>query len=190
LINPNLFPGDAAGNFPAASLHSRIIPMWKKDYIGGAVFIVLGVLIWVFTFQFPVLPGGHPGPSLFPRVLGTLFIFFSLIVILEGWRKSKRPPPPTSIETAEELREGNVIIIAEKNHFNSVLVIILIAAFIVAAPYLGFIITGGAVLFTLMWKLHVKPIKGFIISVLVICSIYSVFAKILRVPLPQGFLWW
>ena len=164
--------------------------MWSKDYIGGVFFIVLGVLIWVGTSQLPVLPGGHPGPSLFPRVLGTLFIFFSLIVILEGWRKSKMPPPPTPIETAEELREGNVIIVAEKNHFNSVLVIILIAAFIAAAKYLGFIITGGPVLFILMWKLQVKPIKAFIISALVICFIYSVFAKILRVPLPQGFLWW
>jgi putative tricarboxylic transport membrane protein len=164
--------------------------MGKNDYIGAGAFIALGVFIWAVSFQFPVLPGGHPGPSLFPRILGTLFIFFSLIVILEGWRKSKMPPPPTPIETAEELREGNVIIIAEKNHFNSVLVIILIAAFIAAAKYLGFIITGGAVLFILMWKLQVKPIKAFIISALVICFIYSVFAKILRVPLPQGFLWW
>jgi hypothetical protein len=38
--------------------------------------------------------------------------------------------------------------------------------------------------------LHVKPLKSLIISAVVICFIYSVFAKILRVPLPHGFLWW
>jgi len=159
--------------------------MGKNDYIGAGVFIALGVFIWAVSFQFPVLPGGHPGPSLFPRVLGTLFIFFSLIVILQGRRKSKTPPPP-----AEDDEGGNVTLIGEKNYFNAVLVIILIAAFIAFAKYLGFILTGGAVLFILMWKLHVKPHISLIISAVVMCIIYSVFSKGLRVPLPQGFLWW
>ena len=81
-------------------------------------------------------------------------------------------------------------LIGKENYFNAVLVIILIAAFIALAPHLGFIITGGAVLFILMWKLNVKPLKSFIISALIICMIYSVFSKGLRVPLPHGFLWW
>jgi len=157
--------------------------MGKNDYIGAGIFIALGVFIWAVSFQFPVLTGGHPGPSLFPRVLGTLFILFSLIVILQGRRKSKTPPP------AED-EGGNVIIIGKENYFNAVLVIILIAAFIALAGHLGFIITGGAVLFILMWKLHVRPLAGLIISAIVICLIYSVFAKGLRVPLPHGFLWW
>jgi putative tricarboxylic transport membrane protein len=180
--------GKRSGRFPTAfpSFHSEeFTRMGKKDYIGGVIFICLGIFIWVLSFQFPVLPDKHPGPSLFPRVLGTLFIFFSLIVILEGWRKSKMPPPPPA-----EDEGGNVIITGKENYFNPVLVIILIGTFIALARYLGFIITGGAVLFILMWKLHVKPLKSFIISAIVICFIYSVFAKILRVPLPQGFLWW
>jgi putative tricarboxylic transport membrane protein len=158
--------------------------MGKNDYIGAGIFIALGVFIWAVSFQFPVLSGGHPGPSLFPRVLGTLFIFFSLIVILEGRRKSKTPPP------AAEDKEGNVTLIGEKNYFNAVLVIILIAAFIALVERLGFIITGGAVLVILMWKLHVKPLKGLIISAVVMCIIYSVFSKGLRVPLPHGVVWW
>ncbi len=158
--------------------------MGKNDYIGAGIFIALGVFIWALSFQFPVLAGGHPGPSLFPRVLGTLFIVFSLIVIHEGRQKSKAPPPP------EEDEGGNVTIIGKENYFNAVLVIILIAAFILAAPHLGFIITGGAVLIILMWKLHVKPVKAVIVSAVVICFIYTVFAKGLRVPLPRGFLGW
>ena len=105
--------------------------------------------------------------------------------ILEGRRKSQTPPPP-----AEDDEGGNVKLIGEKNYFNAVLVIILIAAFIALANHLGFIITGGAVLFILMWKLHVTPLKSFIISAVVMCMIYSVFSKGLRVPLPHGFLWW
>ncbi len=158
--------------------------MGKKDYIGPGIFIALGVFIWAVSFQFPVLPGGHPGPSLFPRVLGTLFIFFSLIVIGESRRKSKAAPPPPEDEG------GNVTITGKENYFNAVLVIILIAAFIVGAPHLGFIITGGMVLVILMWKLHVKPVRAVLISAVIICFIYMVFAKGLRVPLPHGFVGW
>ena len=159
--------------------------MGKNDYIGAGFFIALGIFIWAVSFQFPVLPGGHPGPSLFPRILGTLFIFFSLIVILEGRRKPKTPPPP-----AEDDEGGNVTLIGKENYFNAVLVIILIAAFIALAERLGFIISGGAVLFILMRKLQVKTPTSLIISAVVICLIYSVFSKGLRVPLPHGFLWW
>jgi len=152
--------------------------MGKNDYIGGGIFTALGVFIWALTFQFPVLDDGHPGPSLFPRVLGTLFIVFGSMVILNGWRagRSETPPPPE-----EEV---------QLNYFNPFLVIILIAAFIALAPKLGFIITGAAVLIILMMKLRVSPLKSSVVSILLICFIYLVFSKVLRVPLPQGFLGW
>ena len=152
--------------------------MGKNDYIGGGIFTALGVFIWALTFQFPVLDDGHPGPSLFPRVLGTLFIVFGSMVILSGWRagRAETLPPPE-----EEVR---------LNYFNPFLVIILIAAFIALAPKLGFIITGAAILIILMMKLRVSPLKSSIISVLLICFIYFVFSKVLRVPLPHGLLGW
>jgi putative tricarboxylic transport membrane protein len=161
--------------------------MGKKDCIGGGIFACLGIVIWVLTFSFPELDAvgsgrAHPGPSLFPRVLGTLFIFFGSLVIFSGWRTGKLPPPPPPPQ-----EEGGVII-APLNYFNPVLVIILIAAFIALAPKLGFIIMGAAVLTVLMIKLHVAPFKSVIISVCVICIIYLIFAKILRVPLPRGIL--
>ncbi len=159
--------------------------MGKNDYIGAGIFIAFGVFIWAVSFQFPVLPGGHPGPSLFPRILGSLIIFFSLIVILQGRRKPKTPPPP-----AEDDEGGNVTLIGKENYFNAVLVIILIAAFVVLAERLGFILSGGAVLFILMRKLQVKTLTSLIVSAVVICIIYSIFSKGLRVPLPHGLLWW
>jgi putative tricarboxylic transport membrane protein len=152
--------------------------MGKNDYIGGGIFTALGIFIWALTFQFPVLDDGHPGPSLFPRVLGTLFILFGSMVILSGWRagSSETPAPP-----GEEV---------QLNYFNPFLVIILIAAFIALAPKLGFIITGAAILIILMMKLRVSPLKSSIVSVVLICFIYLVFSKVLRVPLPHGLLGW
>lgn len=152
--------------------------MGTKDYIGGGIFTALGVFIWALTFQFPILDDGHPGPSLFPRVLGTLFIFFGSMVILSGWRAGKA-------EAAAPSEEG-----LQLNYFNPFLVIILIAAFIALARKLGFIITGAAILTILMMKLRVSPLKSSIISVFLICFIYLVFSKVLRVPLPHGLLGW
>jgi putative tricarboxylic transport membrane protein len=159
--------------------------MGKNDYIGAGCFITLGIFIWVVSFHFPVLPGGHPGPSLFPRILGSLFIFFSLIVILQARRKPKTPPL-----SAENDEGGNVTLIGKENYFNAVLVIILIAAFVVLTERLGFILSGGAVLFILMRKLQVKTLTSLTVSAVVVCIIYSIFSKGLRVPLPHGLLWW
>ena len=97
--------------------------MGSKDYVGGGIFIALGILIFSTTFSFPILDGGHPGPSLFPRVLAILFIFFGGIVVLQGWRSAK-------VKTEEFPEEEG----PPPNRFNPILVIILIAAFIALAP--------------------------------------------------------
>jgi putative tricarboxylic transport membrane protein len=157
--------------------------MGKNDYIGGGIFTGLGIFIWVYTWHFPVLmeaSGRHPGPALFPRVLASLFILFGLMVILNGWRASSSKTP---------FRE-EVVVGLKPNYFNPVLVVILIVAFIFLTPKLGFIITGTAILAILMMKLQVRPIKSLITSVVLTCFVYFMFATMLRVPLPRGFLGW
>jgi putative tricarboxylic transport membrane protein len=152
--------------------------MGKKDYIGGGLFMALGVFLWAMTFQFPVLDDAHPGPSLFPRVLGTLFIIFGAMVVFNGWR---------SIKIKEEANSEEQIPL---NYFNPILVIILIAVFIALANKLGFIITGVAILFTLMTKLRVSLLKSSIVSIALVCFVYIIFSKLLRVPLPMGLIGW
>ena len=153
--------------------------MGKKDYIGGGIFMALGVFLWVMTFQFPVLDDAHPGPSLFPRVLGTLFIFFGAMVVYSGWRSTQKKEEPQPEEEQIPL-----------NYFNPILVIILIAIFIALANKLGFIITGVAILITLMVKLRVSLLKSSLVSIALVCFVYMIFSKLLRVPLPMGLLGW
>jgi putative tricarboxylic transport membrane protein len=69
-------------------------------------------------------------------------------------------------------------------------VIILIAAFIAAANKLGFIISGVAILFILMMKLRVSLLRSSIVSVVLVCFVFLIFSKLLRVPLPIGLLGW
>jgi putative tricarboxylic transport membrane protein len=157
--------------------------MGKNDYVGGGIFTGLGIFIWVYTWHFPVLMeagGRHPGPSLFPRVLASLFILFGLVVILNGRRASRSRTIPHEEEIAG----------LKLNYFNPVLVIVLIVAFILLAPKLGFLITGTAILVVMMMKLQVRPLRSLFYSLVLTCFIYLVFAKLLRVPLPLGLLGW
>ena len=153
--------------------------MGSRDYIGGGIFIALGILIFSMTFTFPILDGGHPGPSLFPRVLAILFIFFGGVVVLQGWRSAK-------VKTEVSIEEEG----PPSNRFNPILVIILIAAFIALVPEVGFVITGTVLLVILMLRLRVSALKSVIVSILLAAFIYTVFAKALRVPLPIGYLGW
>ena len=153
--------------------------MGSKDYVGAGIFIALGIFIFSTTFSFPILDGGHPGPSLFPRVLATFFIFFGGIVVLQGWRSTK-------VKTEESPEEEGPL----PNRFNPILVIILVAAFMALADTVGFVITGTALLAILMLKLRVSALKSVIVSILLAALIYTVFAKGLRVPLPIGYLGW
>lgn len=153
--------------------------MGSKDYVGAGIFIALGIFIFSTTFSFPILDGGHPGPSLFPRVLAIFFISFGGIVVLQGWRSTK-------VKTKESPEEGG----PPPNRFNPILVIILVAAFIALAPEVGFVITGTMLLAILMLRLRVSALKSVIVSILLAAFIYTVFAKGLRVPLPIGYLGW
>jgi putative tricarboxylic transport membrane protein len=157
--------------------------MGKNDQIGGGIFACLGIFIWAYSWHFPVLMetyGRHPGPSLFPRVLGTLFILFGSMVMLKGLRAARSETVP---------REEGVAGL-KLNYFNPVLVVTLIVAFIFLTPKLGFLTTGTAILVILMMKLQVGSLKSLLISPILTCFVYFMFAKLLRVPLPIGLLGW
>jgi len=153
--------------------------MGRKDYVGGGIFIALGIFIAATSFSFPELDGGHPGPSLFPRVLAALFILFGGIVVLHGRRSA-------AVKTEDSSEDER----PPANRFNPILVIILIAGFIALADTAGFFITGSVALTILMIRLRVPALKSVTISILLVAFIYTVFSKGLRVPLPIGYLGW
>lgn len=42
----------------------------RTDAFAGAALLAFGVAVWVYAGTFPELDDGHPGPALFPRVIG------------------------------------------------------------------------------------------------------------------------
>jgi len=154
--------------------------MKRGDLIGGGIFTALGIFIFILTFQFPSLEGGHPGPSLFPRILAILFIFFGGIIVLRGLRAGKKEPESSP---AEEIP-------VPRNYFDPIFVLILIAGYMALSNWLGFFITSALILFLMMIKLRVPYLRSLVISILLTLFVNFMFYKILRVPLPTGFFGW
>ena len=73
---------------------------------------------------------------------------------------------------------------------NAMFVLVGVAAYILFVEKLGFLITGALLLFVVMWRLKVPPIKALLVAVMFNGVVYFLFVKIMRVPLPLGLLWW
>jgi hypothetical protein len=62
-------------------------------------------------------------------------------------------------------------------------------AYILLVEHLGFL-SWGPPLFVIMWRLKVSPVKALIVAVVFNTIVHFLFAKIMRVPLPLGLVWW
>ncbi|QDU08406.1 tripartite tricarboxylate transporter substrate-binding protein [Gimesia aquarii] len=117
------------------------------------------------------------GPLVFP---GLLAVAICVILGCLGVQKKVHAlAPDVSKDTVT--KQGVV---------NTVLILLGIVAYLLFAEELGFILTAGAILFLLLWKLGTRWWMSALITLLFIPGIYTLFAQLLRVPLPQGVLGW
>lgn len=150
-----------------------------SDTVVGAGFVGAGALIFAATLNYPSLETGHPGPSLFPRILAVLMAVFGGLLSVQGIR---------SRDATEEVAWLHL----HRNtaFLNALFVLGGVLAYIFLAEPLGFLVMGSLVIFVIMWRLQVSPLKALVVAILFSNGVYFLFAKILRVPLPTGLLWW
>ena len=150
-----------------------------SDTVVGAGFVTAGALIIAGTLNYPTLDAGHPGPSLFPRILGGLMAVFGGLVSLKGLR------------TGDATQDVEWLLLHKSTAFiNAVFVLVGVTAYILFVENLGFLVMGALLLFVVMWRLKVPPLKALIVAVVFNTIVHFLFAKIMRVPLPLGILWW
>jgi putative tricarboxylic transport membrane protein len=150
-----------------------------SDSVVGAGFVAAGALIIAGTLNYPSLDGGAPGPSLFPRILGALMAVFGGLVGVGGLRAR---------DVTEDV--GWLRLYRNSAFINAVFVLGAVVTYIVMVGRIGFILMGTLVLFVLMWRLRVRPLTALVVAIVFSNFVYLLFAKILRVPLPGGLLWW
>lgn len=151
-----------------------------SDTVVGAGFVGAGLAIFAATLGFPRLEDGSPGPALFPRVLAVLMIGFGACLVVPAVRREPtNPPDPAPVPAG--LHRGGVV--------NALLVFAAIIVFMLASPLFGFLLTTAAILLGLMWWLGTPLPRAAAAAVGLDLFVYVIFVKILRVPLPLGFLW-
>jgi putative tricarboxylic transport membrane protein len=150
-----------------------------SDTVVGAGFVAAGAFIVAGTLNFPTLDGGHPGPALFPRILGTLMAALGVALAVQGARARDATQ---AVEWRRLHRSVGLV--------NALVVLGGVLAYLGLVEWLGFLITGTLLLFLLMWRLRVPPLRALVVAVAFIAIVHFLFAKVLRVPLPLGLFWW
>jgi putative tricarboxylic transport membrane protein len=150
-----------------------------SDTVVGAGFVAAGALVITATLNFPTLDGGHPGPALFPRILGTLMAVFGGLVSFQGLR---------SQDASEDVAWRHLH--RNAGFLNAMVVLACALAYILLVERLGFLIMGALVMFVIMWRIQVHAFRALLIAVAFTNIVYLLFVKIMRVPLPLGLLWW
>lgn len=145
----------------------------------GAGFALAGAAVFAATLHYPTLDGGHPGPSLFPRILATLMVAFGGALAYQGARARDTGD---RVEWAALHRTAGFV--------NALFVLGGVVAYILVVDRLGFLITGAALLFVLMWRLGVRPLTSLAVALAINGFVHLVFARLLKVPLPVGLLGW
>jgi putative tricarboxylic transport membrane protein len=150
-----------------------------SDALVGAGFAGAGALVFAGTLTYPPMEGGQPGPALFPRIIAVLLIGFGARLGWEGVRSRDR----TEAVAWRDLHRNPAFV-------NALFVVAAVVGYVALADHLGFLLTTAGLMFGLMWRLAVRPPTAAAVAVAFTLVVHVLFAKLLRVPLPAGLLWW
>lgn len=152
--------------------------MKVNDAISGLVLLALGLAVLFGIQGYPKIPGQPVGPALFPGIIATGLCIGGALLVLRGVRTRAGEPWLAWEDWVNSPR-----------HIAALAVLLgSVVFYIVAAQWLGFLLTSTAILIALFWVLNVRPSHIVPIAVLATLAIHFAFYKLLRVPLPWGVL--
>jgi putative tricarboxylic transport membrane protein len=149
-----------------------------NDAFFGALLLLLGVVILVHVQSFPTIPGQEVGPALFPGVVASGLAVCGALLILGGYRKRSTE---RWYETAEWMRSG-------RHAMSFVAIVGGVAAYVLFAESVGFLLVAPVLLWTWFTVLGVRKRPAIIVALAASVVIWYAFYKLLRVPLPWGWL--
>jgi len=153
--------------------------MRANDAINGLILILLAVVMIAMTSTFPAFPGQPYGPSLFPRVLGSLLIICGALLVWRGL--AERRAGAGWVEMAAWTRQPWRVV-------SFFLMLGSLLLYILFGETIGFIPIAFAMLLAMFLWFGVRPLSAVITAVVATLVIHWFFATMLRVPLPRGLL--
>ena len=156
--------------------------MHLSDRVTGAVVAGLGALAVYGGTQQPNVPGQDVGPAVFPMVVGSGMLACGIAIALGIGR---------SFETPEEVVPGAPPEAAWHHRLHGLLALLppaVLIFYVLAAERLGFLITGGLVVLVTALAMGARVRLALPLAILAPIGVHLAFAKLLRVPLPDGLL--
>ena len=151
--------------------------MRLNDALSGLLLFLLGVVLVVYAWTFPVGPNQSIGPGLFPLIIG---VGMSGCGVVLFWSGRKRPQTRW-LEFEDWLRQPRMAV-------NALLVIGALIFYAMMVDTMGFFITAFTLLVVLFLAFGVDRRWIAPIAAGTTLGLHVAFYSFLRVPLPWGWL--
>ena len=153
-----------------------------NDAVWGAALLVFAAALLWHVQGFPSIPGQKVGPSAMPSALAVGLGLCGAILLVRGLREraATRGNEPWAALPAWFASRPQVIAFA-------VLVAVNLL-YLLAVQRVGFVIVGTVYLTALMAVLRVRLGRALFVGVVMTLLIHYAFYKLLKVPLPWGWL--
>ncbi len=156
--------------------------MKVNDAIWGALLLLLGAVLLVHVQSFPRIPGQRYGPALFPGVVAVGLSVCAVLLIVKGLAARAHGHDRAAWLAFEPWTRS-------RRHLLAFALTLGVNVFYIAAvDRLGFIPTGIVYLAALFAVFGVRARWIAPLAVVLTLAIHTVFYKLLRVPLPWGWL--
>lgn len=153
----------------------RTLSNTNVNVISGLVSLILGGLFYILTYGFPDIETDILGPGFLPKLYSILLVIFGLILIINAIVKRK-----------SEINE-----VKSTNHsfLYGLASMLIVFVYILVLPYIGFYISTILVMLALLYFLKVRNyIILFSVSLGTVIFLFTIFEKLLKVPIPSGSL--
>jgi len=159
-----------------------------NDAITGAVLVIFAVAEIAYTRTFPSLHGQSYGPNLFPILIGLGLICCGLILIARGLLLKRSFNQSQSNSEGAKWIDFDNLAASSHARINASLVVMFLLIYIFLSEWVGFVPLSLITIFVLSYRLGSSVHMAIAVSVVATLVIQMLFAKVLLVPLPAGWL--
>lgn len=160
--------------------------MRLSDKITGPFLMALGGLAAYGGSRLPPVPGQQVGPNVFPFIIGIALIGCGAMIALGVGSKIEQ-----DAEAELAAIEGPQPVPENRSPFFGLRVLLppaLLVFYVVTVEKLGFIPVAAIIAFVMSMALGARLKLAIPVAVLAPIGVHLIFYKLLRVPLPAGFL--
>lgn len=151
-----------------------------NDAVFGVFFVVLAICAFVYAGTFPAARGVSFGPDLFPRIIAVMMGVGGATLIIGALRPAGRQPLLELADWARKPRSYALLAAVAGS----------MVFYIFASDTLGFLLSTFIMMTGLLLVTRGRGnlVSSLVTAVIVSVTIYLIFVRMLRVPLPFGFI--